>query len=110
MKKINLSKITTKGKALFLAYDQGMEHGPTDFNDNNVFNIAELGIGTNHGAKIIGEVLEDEKVLGTAHIAIGTNISNGGRIKAPVHLDGVFTKPTIYVDGKKIIENGKMLV
>jgi class I fructose-bisphosphate aldolase len=34
--KINLNKILRKGKALFLAYDQGMEHGPTDFNDKNV--------------------------------------------------------------------------
>jgi fructose-bisphosphate aldolase, class I len=25
-----------KGKALFLAYDQGLEHGPRDFNDENV--------------------------------------------------------------------------
>ncbi|MCX6750147.1 MAG: fructose-bisphosphate aldolase, partial [Candidatus Pacearchaeota archaeon] len=33
---INLNKLTTKGKALFLAYDQGLEHGPTDFNDKNV--------------------------------------------------------------------------
>jgi class I fructose-bisphosphate aldolase len=32
----NLKKITTKGKALFLAYDQGLEHGPTDLNDKNV--------------------------------------------------------------------------
>ena len=31
-----LKKITTKGKALYLAYDQGLEHGPTDFNDKNV--------------------------------------------------------------------------
>ncbi|MCK5321444.1 hypothetical protein KAJ38_02605 [Candidatus Pacearchaeota archaeon] len=34
--KLNLNKITRKGKALFLAYDQGLEHGPTDFNDKNV--------------------------------------------------------------------------
>ncbi len=33
---ISLKKITTKGKALFLAYDQGLEHGPSDFNDKNV--------------------------------------------------------------------------
>ncbi len=33
---MNISKITRKGKALFLAYDQGLEHGPTDFNDKNV--------------------------------------------------------------------------
>lgn len=33
---INLKKITKKGRALFLAYDQGLEHGPSDFNDKNV--------------------------------------------------------------------------
>jgi len=41
-------KILQKGKALFLAYDQGIEHGPTDFNDKNVdpnyiINIAKKG-------------------------------------------------------------------
>ena len=46
--KIRLSKILKKGKALFLAYDQGLEHGPTDFNDKNVdpdyiINIAKQG-------------------------------------------------------------------
>ncbi len=34
--KIKLNKILKKGRAMFLAYDQGMEHGPTDFNDKNV--------------------------------------------------------------------------
>ncbi|MFH1521851.1 MAG: hypothetical protein ABIF18_02740 [archaeon] len=33
---ININKILRKGKAMFLAYDQGLEHGPTDFNDKNV--------------------------------------------------------------------------
>ena len=33
---VKLNKILTKGKALFLAYDQGLEHGPEDFNDKNV--------------------------------------------------------------------------
>lgn len=32
----NLKDFLTKGKALFLAYDQGLEHGPSDFNDKNV--------------------------------------------------------------------------
>jgi class I fructose-bisphosphate aldolase len=32
----DLSKITKQGKALFLAYDQGIEHGPTDFNEDNI--------------------------------------------------------------------------
>ena len=33
---VELKNITKKGKALYLAYDQGLEHGPTDFNDKNV--------------------------------------------------------------------------
>jgi class I fructose-bisphosphate aldolase len=33
---VSLNKITKKSKALYLAYDQGMEHGPVDFNDKNV--------------------------------------------------------------------------
>jgi class I fructose-bisphosphate aldolase len=48
MKKPNLSKIMTKGKSLFLAYDQGLEHGPVDFNDTNfdpkyIIDIAKKG-------------------------------------------------------------------
>ena len=44
----NLNKITKKGKALFLAYDQGLEHGPTDFKDKNadpkyILDIARKG-------------------------------------------------------------------
>ena len=33
---IDLNTITKNGKALFLAYDQGFEHGPVDFNEENV--------------------------------------------------------------------------
>lgn len=33
---VSLARITRKGKALYLAYDQGLEHGPSDFNDRNV--------------------------------------------------------------------------
>jgi len=36
MKKVNLSRLMKKGKTLILAYDQGLEHGPIDFNDKNV--------------------------------------------------------------------------
>lgn len=34
--KVKLDKILTKGKAMYLAYDQGLEHGPVEFNDENV--------------------------------------------------------------------------
>lgn len=79
-------------------------------NDKNAFNIAELGIGANPQAKITGIVLEDEKVRGTCHIALGSNFAFGGKVKVPIHLDGIILKPTILVDGKKIMEQGKLLV
>lgn len=48
---VDLSKISRNGHALFLAYDQGLEHGPTDFNDEsvdpeNILKIAASGFFT----------------------------------------------------------------
>ena len=73
-------------------------------------NIAEIGIGTNDSAKLSGLLLEDEKVLGTVHIALGDNKSMGGKVNVPIHVDGVIKKPTVYFDGKIIMKNGKLLV
>jgi leucyl aminopeptidase (aminopeptidase T) len=71
--------------------------------------VAEFGIGTNYKAKLCGEILEDEKVLGTIHIAFGNNISMGGKISVNSHLDGLVKKPTVYFDSEKVMENGKLL-
>lgn len=72
--------------------------------------IAEFGIGTNDSAKLSGVLLEDEKVMGTIHIALGNNVSMGGSINVPIHLDGVIKKPTFFLNGKKLMENGNLLV
>lgn len=69
----------------------------------SAYNIAEFGIGLNPKAKITGNVLEDEKAKNTAHFALGDNLSFGGRIRARCHLDGVFRKPQIWVDGVKLV-------
>jgi aminopeptidase len=76
----------------------------------NARNIAEFGIGTNDSAKLSGIILEDEKVLGTVHIALGNNISMGGRVNVPIHLDGVMKKPTVYLDNKLLLKSGKLLI
>ncbi len=74
------------------------------------YNIAELGIGTNDKAILTGNVLEDEKAIGTVHLALGDNASMGGKITAPVHIDGILLRPTLKADGETIIEDGKLLV
>jgi leucyl aminopeptidase (aminopeptidase T) len=66
-------------------------------------NVAELGIGINPMARIIGNVLEDEKVGGTVHIAIGDNSTFGGDVIAGIHLDGIITEPRVFADGEEIV-------
>lgn len=73
-------------------------------------NVAELGIGTNEMAILTGEVLEDEKILGTAHVAFGASAAIGGTVQVPVHLDCVVTLPTVEVDGEAILRDGDLLV
>jgi leucyl aminopeptidase (aminopeptidase T) len=75
-----------------------------------VYNIAELGIGTNEKAQMSGSPLEDEKVMGTVHIAIGDNSTIGGTVKAPMHLDGIMKDPTLAIDGEIVIRDGKHLI
>jgi aminopeptidase len=77
--------------------------------DEDSMVIGELGIGVNPGAVITGNMLEDEKALGTAHLAFGNNADfpGGGNNNSKIHRDYLFYLPTIevtYLDGiKKII-------
>jgi leucyl aminopeptidase (aminopeptidase T) len=73
-------------------------------------NIAELGVGTNEKAKLTGEILEDEKILGTVHIAFGASAGIGGTVQVPVHLDCVVMKPTLHLDGEAIVRDGELLI
>jgi len=83
-----------------------------DLLSNNVLarNLAELGIGTNDKAQVIGVVLEDEKVYGTAHIALGSNDTFGGRVAAGIHIDGVIMAPELYLDGQLVLQEGQLVL
>jgi leucyl aminopeptidase (aminopeptidase T) len=72
--------------------------------------IGELGIGTNPKARLQGNVITDEKVAGTIHVAVGRNEFLGGQNPAPIHLDGVVGQPTLRVDGDLLIEEGRYLL
>lgn len=80
------------------------ERGP------NAYNIAELGVGTNDRAIVSGDILEDEKVLGTVHIALGNNAGMGGTVNVPIHLDGLIQDATLYVDGELVLDKGRLVI
>jgi leucyl aminopeptidase (aminopeptidase T) len=62
-------------------------------------------------------MLEDEKVIGTAHIAFGNNADfpGGGKNNSRIHRDYLFYRPTIQAtdtDGKRtlIMKNGEIIL
>ncbi len=76
----------------------------------DAYNVAEFGIGTNDRAIITGKIIEDEKVMGTVHIAFGDNKSMGGTVRVASHLDGLVKQPTVWFDETMIMKDGKFLV
>ena len=73
-------------------------------------NLAELGVGTNDRAKLTGNVLEDEKILGTVHVAFGASIAIGGTVSVPIHLDCVVTEASLTVDGTPVLDEGRFVL
>jgi leucyl aminopeptidase (aminopeptidase T) len=74
----------------------------------DAYAVAELGIGTNDAAKLTGNVLEDEKIFGTVHVALGDNHSFGGTIRVASHQDGVVLDASLEIDGKVIMQGGRL--
>lgn len=76
--------------------------------DDAGYNAAsQLALGTNPACRIIPNTREVSKKLGTAHIAIGDNISLGGKSKGTYHIDFVFLNVSVYLDGKCIMKDGE---
>jgi leucyl aminopeptidase (aminopeptidase T) len=73
-------------------------------------NLAELGVGTNDRARLTGNVLEDEKILGTVHVAFGASVGIGGTVSVPIHLDVVILDATLDVDGTRVLEAGRYVL
>jgi len=73
-------------------------------------NLAEFGIGINDRAQLCGSPLEDEKVIGTIHLALGDNQSMGGKVAVPSHLDGIIRKPDVWFDDIQVMNAGAFLI
>jgi leucyl aminopeptidase (aminopeptidase T) len=90
------------GAAQFLAHLDA--HGPPGRN------LAELGVGTNDRATLTGNTLEDEKILGTAHVAFGASAGIGGTVTVPVHEDVVVLGPSLWIGATQVLDAGRWLL
>ncbi len=75
-------------------------------------NVAEFGFGTNPEASLIGNVLQDEKVLGTVHVAFGDNTSyipdgDSRQVACDIHWDTVCEDATVLFDEEKLLDHGE---
>lgn len=95
-----ITNITGKTEAKKLK--QELETQAKKSNDN-ALKICEIGIGTNNKATLLGAIIIDEKIKGTAHIAFGNNLWFGGKLNSTIHLDQVFKNSKIYLDDKELI-------
>ena len=80
-------------------------------NPGSFLGLAELGIGVNRGIpELTGSSLFDEKKEGTIHVAVGDNEEYGGLLSARIHEDFVSCLPSLSIDGKPILDNGKWVL
>ena len=71
--------------------------------------FARFGFGLNPRARVTGPHLEAEKTLGAAHMGFGDNLSLGGKIHCGVRVDAILSEVAIEVDGKTLLEKGRLV-
>jgi len=81
-----------------------------DTNSGDKDRFAEFGIGINADAELNAPLILEEKVMGTIHIAIGDNRTFGGNNNSTLHIDLISVNPTVKVEGKTIMKNGKLKI
>lgn len=71
-------------------------------------NIAEFGIGLNPLARRNGDFQEEKKARGNVHVALGDNLFYGGQVQSAVHIDMVMYRPTLQLDERVIVAEGRL--
>jgi len=77
--------------------------------DDNAYCITETGLGTNPKATYIGNMVEDERVRGSAHIGLGGNVRLGGTIESALHIDATMRRPSVFLDDNAVVRDGSLL-
>jgi aminopeptidase len=77
--------------------------------------IGEFGVGVNDGIdRLVGDILFDEKIGGTVHLALGRAYAEcGGTNQSSLHWDLVKdlrAEGAIELDGRRVFQNGRFLI
>jgi leucyl aminopeptidase (aminopeptidase T) len=77
--------------------------------DENMYVLAHISYGCNPGAKLTGNVLEDERIWGVLEWGLGNQSETfrARNTRAISHSDGITLRPTLEGDGQLIIKGGR---
>jgi len=99
------SKIPEQAKSLFSLIKDASKKP-----DDNANMICEFGLGTNEkGIYNTKNILNAMKCLGNCTFAVGDAIGLG-KAKSSIHAYCIIEKPTVLVDGKELLKEGKFLL
>jgi aminopeptidase len=105
-----ITKISGEGsddvKAMFVEASRKLK----PLQQPNVWTVAEFGFGMNPRARLVGNVLEDEKVQGTCYFAFGDNTSLGGHSSCGIHVTGVIKQPTVNIGNVELLDEGDIRI
>ncbi len=82
------------------------------FGNPHTYELAHISYGVNPGARLSGNILEDERILGGVEVGIGAQPPQLGIFEVPLdeatrgHTDGVMLRPTVFLDGTAIEQDG----
>jgi leucyl aminopeptidase (aminopeptidase T) len=83
------------------------------FNDPDMLRMAHLSFGLNPGAKLTGNIVEDERVWGCTEWGlgyVGPDLTKDGiPMPAPSHSDGICLNTSTWLDGEQIFEKGEVV-
>ncbi|ASJ16458.1 leucyl aminopeptidase [Thermococcus chitonophagus] len=93
---------------------QEFEKWLESFEDENMYQLAHISYGFNPGAKLTGNIVEDERVWGATEWGVG-NIGPRlvpdipGGVPAASHSDGICLRSSVWLDDTAIMSEGEVV-
>jgi leucyl aminopeptidase (aminopeptidase T) len=72
--------------------------------------LVRIGVGTNHNAKLAGDLVEDETAFGRVHLGIGHSHQAAGAPLTPDYIRVTLRNSDLEIDCRPIVRRGKLMV